>query len=77
MTLRSHLELRLGEPLDVGLELAIAAEVIPCLADGTTYLDVRFPTGRSPLTLNSKVEVECQTSTNPRGPPLTMPTRNC
>lgn len=43
MTLRSHLELRLGEPLDVGLKLAIAAEVIPRLADGTTYLDVSVP----------------------------------
>ena len=43
MTLRSHLELRLGEPLDVGLKLAVAAEVIPRLADGTTYLDVSVP----------------------------------
>jgi cell division protein FtsQ len=43
MTLRSGLELRLGEPLDVGLKLAVAAKVIPQLAQGTTYLDVSVP----------------------------------
>jgi cell division protein FtsQ len=43
MTLRSGLELRLGEPFDVGLKLAVAAEVIPRLADGTAYLDVAVP----------------------------------
>jgi hypothetical protein len=43
MTLRSGLELRLGEPIEVGLKLAVAAEVIPRLSDGTTYLDVAVP----------------------------------
>ena len=43
MTLRSGLELRLGEPLDVGLKLAVAATVIPRLSEGTTYLDVAVP----------------------------------
>lgn len=43
MTLRSGLELRFGEPVDVGLKLAVAAEVIPRLAAGTGYLDVAVP----------------------------------
>jgi cell division protein FtsQ len=43
MTLRSGLELRFGEPVDVALKLAVAAEVIPRLAAGTGYLDVAVP----------------------------------
>ena len=43
ITLRSGLELRLGEPVDVLLKLTVAAEVIPRLADGTPYLDVAVP----------------------------------
>ena len=37
---RSELEVRLGDPLDVALKLAVAARVIPLLAAGTPYLDV-------------------------------------
>jgi cell division protein FtsQ len=41
--LRSGLELRLGEPTDVRLKLAIAARALPALPPGTVYLDVSVP----------------------------------
>jgi cell division protein FtsQ len=41
--LRSGLELRLGEPVDLRLKLAIARRALPLLAPGTTYLDVAVP----------------------------------
>lgn len=41
--LRSHLELRLGEPTDVRLKLAIAGRALSLLPPGATYLDVSVP----------------------------------
>jgi cell division protein FtsQ len=41
--LRSGLELRLGEPVDLRLKLAIARRALPLLTPGTTYLDVAVP----------------------------------
>jgi cell division protein FtsQ len=41
--LRSGLELRLGEPTDVRLKLAIAARALRALPAGATYLDVSVP----------------------------------
>jgi hypothetical protein len=41
--LRSGLELRLGDPVDVRLKLAIARRALPLLPAGTTYLDVAVP----------------------------------
>ena len=56
LRLRSGLELRLGEPLDVALKLAVARKVIPLLSADTTYLDVAVPTRPVSGTLNSQVE---------------------
>ena len=41
--LRSGLELRLGEPVDVRLKLAVARRALRVLPAGTTYLDVAVP----------------------------------
>jgi len=41
--LRSGLELRLGEPTDIRLKLAIATRALPDLPGGVTYLDVSVP----------------------------------
>lgn len=41
--LRSGVELRLGEPVDLRLKLAIARRALPLLAPDTTYLDVAVP----------------------------------
>jgi cell division protein FtsQ len=43
LKLRSGLELRLGEPAEVSLKLAVAARVLPLLDVDTTYLDVSVP----------------------------------
>ena len=51
--LRNGLELRLGEPTDVRLKLAIARRALGRLPFGTTYLDVAVP-GR-PVAGNSQV----------------------
>jgi cell division protein FtsQ len=51
--LRDGLELRLGEPTDVRLKLAIVRQAIGRLPVGTTYLDVAVP-GR-PVAGNSQV----------------------
>ena len=63
--LRSGLELRLGDPLDVALKLAVAARVIPLLDPGTAYLDVSVPERPVAGTLNSQVEVQPSPSTTP------------
>jgi len=42
--LRSGLELRLGEPTDIRLKLAIARRALRRLPAGTAYLDVSLPT---------------------------------
>ena len=65
LRLRSGLELRLGDPLGVPLKLAVAAEVIPLLAEGTPYLDVAVPERPVAGSLNSQVEPYSSTSTAP------------
>jgi cell division protein FtsQ len=65
LRLRSGLEIRLGDTLDVRLKLAVAARVIPLLADGTAYLDVAVPERPVAGTLNSEVEVQSPPSTTP------------
>jgi cell division protein FtsQ len=57
LRLRSGLELRLGDAVDVPLKLAVAARVIPLLDAGTVYLDVTVPERPVSGTLNSQVEV--------------------
>lgn len=65
LRLRSGLELRLGDPVDVALKLAVAARVIPLLTSDATYLDVAVPERPVSGTLNSQVEPEATTSTQP------------
>ena len=65
LRLRSGLEVRLGDPLDVALKLAVAARVIPLLAAGTPYLDVAVPERPVAGTLNSQIEPEGVLSTTP------------
>jgi len=65
LRLRSGLEVRLGDPLDVPLKLAVAARVIPLLAPGTAYLDVAVPERPVAGTLNSQVYLEGTASTTP------------
>ena len=43
LRLQSGVELRLGEPTDLDLKLAVAAAVLPRLRLGSTYLDVSVP----------------------------------
>ncbi|MFN8222405.1 MAG: FtsQ-type POTRA domain-containing protein [Gaiellales bacterium] len=43
LRVRSGIELRLGEPSDLRLKLAVAAEVLPLVRIGTTYVDVSVP----------------------------------
>jgi cell division protein FtsQ len=43
LMMRSGLELRLGEPAEVALKLAVAARILPLLDDEATYLDVSVP----------------------------------
>ena len=65
LRLRSGLEIRLGDAVDVPLKLAVAARVIPLLDAGTAYLDVAVPERPVAGTLNSQVEVEASPSTTP------------
>ena len=65
LRLRSGLEIRLGDAVDVPLKLAVAARVIPLLEAGTAYLDVAVPERPVAGTLNSQVEVEGSASTTP------------
>jgi hypothetical protein len=65
LRLRSGLEVRLGDPLDVALKLAVAARVIPLLPAETPYLDVAVPERPVAGTLNSQVELEGVPSTTP------------
>ncbi len=53
LRLRSGLEVRLGDAVDVPLKLAVAARVIPLLDAGTPYLDVAVPERPVAGTLNS------------------------
>jgi len=43
LRLRSGLELRMGQPVDVRLKLAVARRALRLLPAGTTYLDVAVP----------------------------------
>jgi cell division protein FtsQ len=65
LRLRSGLEVRLGDALDVPLKLAVAARVIPLLDPGTAYLDVAVPERPVAGTLNSQVQVDSSPSTTP------------
>jgi cell division protein FtsQ len=66
LRLRSGLEVRLGDPSDAGVKLAVAARVIPLLADGTRTLDVSVPERPvSSQSLESQVEPETLPSTFP------------
>jgi cell division protein FtsQ len=57
-------EVRLGDPTDVRLKLAVAARVFPLLPAGTAYLDVSIPERPvSGTSLNSQVETYSSTST--------------
>ena len=66
MSLRSGIELRLGDAGDLAVKLEIARRVLPQLGDLRGYLDVSVPerpvAGES---LNSQVEVESSASTDP------------
>jgi cell division protein FtsQ len=65
LRLRSGLEIRLGDALDVPLKLAVAAQVIPLLGTETVYLDVAVPERPVSGSLDSQVEVETAPSTVP------------
>jgi cell division protein FtsQ len=65
LRLRSGLEVRLGDAVDVPLKLAVAARVIPLLDAGTPYLDVAVPERPVAGTLNPQVEVYGAPSTTP------------
>ena len=72
--LRSGVELRLGDPTDVRLKLAVARRALRGLSAGTAYLDVSVPEtarGRNP-TLDSQVEVESM-----NGQPLIDSQKRC
>jgi cell division protein FtsQ len=66
LKLRSGLELRLGDATDLLLKLEVARRILPSLVGATGYLDVSLPA--RPVAgddLNSQVEVETTTSTQP------------
>jgi cell division protein FtsQ len=65
LRLRSGLEVRLGDTLDVPLKLAVAARVIPLLDTDTVYLDVAVPERPVSGSLNSQVEGQTTPSTTP------------
>jgi len=66
LALRSGIELRLGDTTDLAVKLEVARRVLPQLGDLRGYLDVSVP--ERPVageTLNSQVDVESSTSTDP------------
>lgn len=64
--LHSGLELRLGEPSEVRLKLAVAARLLPLLRPEERYLDVSLPDKPvAGTSLKSQVELETQPSTTP------------
>jgi cell division protein FtsQ len=65
LRLRSGVAVRLGDPLEVPLKLAVAAKVLPLLSDDTVYLDVSVPERPVSGPLDSQVEVESTTSSAP------------
>ena len=63
LRLRSGLELRLGDPSDVPLKLAVARRVLQLLPAASAYVDVSVPDRPvSGSTLESQVEVETSIS---------------
>jgi cell division protein FtsQ len=66
LRLRSGLELRLGEPTNVDLKLAVAGRVLALLPPGSGYLDLSVPDRpvAGPPGLDPQVEVETSTSTD-------------
>lgn len=64
LRLRSGLELRLGEPANVDLKLAVAGRILPLLPHGSGYLDLSVPDRpvAGPPSLDPQVEVESSTS---------------
>ena len=67
LRLRSGLELRLGEPVDADLKLAVAARLLPLLQPGARYLDVSVPERPVAGTVDAEpqVEVEALPSSTP------------
>ena len=66
LTLRSGVELRLGDASDLAVKLEVARRVLPQLGDLRGYLDVSVP--ERPVagdSLNSQVEVEATGSSSP------------
>ena len=66
LSLRSGIELRLGDTSDLAVKLEVARRVLPQLGDLSGYLDVSVP--ERPVagaTLNSQVEVETASSSSP------------
>jgi cell division septal protein FtsQ len=60
LRLRSGLELRLGEPTNVDLKLAVAGRILPLLPVGSGYVDLSVPDRpvAGPPGLDPQVEVE-------------------
>ena len=72
LRLRSGVELRLGDPADLQLKLAVAASVLPLLRAGSTYLDVSVPErpvggvdSGTPTDSQPQLEGQTQLSTSP------------
>jgi cell division protein FtsQ len=65
LRLRSGLELRLGDPSDVPLKLAVARRILHLLPAGAVYVDISVPDRpvAGTTTLESQVEVETSGST--------------
>jgi cell division septal protein FtsQ len=58
LVLRSGIEVRLGREHDLRLKLAVAAEVLPRLPDGSLYLDVAVPDRPVAGTVESQPQLE-------------------
>jgi cell division protein FtsQ len=67
LRLRSGLELRLGDPANVDLKLAVAGRILPLLPAGSGYVDLSVPDRpvAGPPGLDPQVEVETSTSSTP------------
>jgi cell division protein FtsQ len=64
LRLRTGLELRLGEPTNVDLKLAVAGRILPLLPVGSGYVDLSVPDRpvAGPPGIDPQVEVESSTS---------------
>lgn len=66
LRLRNGIELRLGDSTDLAVKLEVARRILPSLEAGPGYLDISVPDRPvAGQTLNSQIEVEASTSTNP------------